>query len=464
VTATTERLPAGSPAPVSNRTILLASLVGTTVEWYDFFLYATAASLVFPRLFFPAHDEVVGTLLAFGTFAVGFVARPIGGVLFGHVGDRLGRKQTLVATMVLMGAATALIGLLPGVASIGIAAPVLLVLLRILQGLAVGGEWGGAVLLATENAPPGRIGRFGSVPQIGLGLGLALGTGVFALLGEVMSRDSFQSYGWRIAFVASVLLVAIGLVIRLRVLETPEFRQLESRGELVKVPVVEVFRTSRHRRGLGLGMLARWAEGASFNTWGVFAISYATASVHLSRVAVLLSVTAGAVLMALLVPLAGWLADRYGRRPVFGTGVALFGVTVLPSFFALHTGVTWLAAAVLIFQLGVCYALMTGSEATLFAELFDARVRYTGMSLVFQGSGVWASGLTPVILTALLAAAGGSPWAAGGYLAAVAVISLLAVLAMGRWLPVERSSTGARGPADPGSAGPGAVAPAAPLV
>jgi MFS family permease len=445
MTTTAERLPAGQPAPASNRTILLASLVGTTVEWYDFFLYATAASLVFPKLFFPAHDEVVGTLLAFGTFAVGFVARPIGGVLFGHIGDRLGRKRTLVATMVLMGAATALIGLLPGVATIGIAAPVLLVLLRILQGLAVGGEWGGAVLLATENAPPGRIGRFGSVPQIGLGLGLALGTGVFALLGEAMSKESFQSYGWRIAFVASVLLVAIGLVIRLRVLETPEFRRLESRGELAKVPVVEVFRTSRHRRGLGLGMLARWAEGASFNTWGVFAISYTTATVHLSRVDVLLAVTVGALLMAALVPVAGWLADRYGRRRVFGTGVALFGVSVLPSFFALHSGSTWLAATVLIFQLGVCYALMTGSEATLFAELFDTGVRYTGMSLVFQGSGVWASGLTPVFLTALLALGGGSPWAAGGYLTVVAAISLFAVWAMGRWLPAEPS---AEAPAD----------------
>jgi MFS family permease len=331
------------------------------------------------------------------------------------------------------------------------------VLLRILQGLAVGGEWGGAVLLATENAPPGRIGRFGSVPQIGLGLGLALGTGVFALLGEVMSRDAFQSYGWRIAFVASVVLVVVGLVIRLRVLETPEFRRLESRGELAKVPVVEVFRTRRHRRGLGLGMLARWAEGASFNTWGVFAISYATATVHLSRVDVLLSVTAGALLMALLVPVAGWLADRYGRRLVFGTGVALFGLTVLPSFFALRSGVTWLAAVVLIFQLGVCYALMTGAEATMFAELFDTGVRYTGMSLVFQGSGVWASGLTPVLLTALLAVAGGSPWAAGGYLAAVAVISLLAVLAMGRWLPAENLT----GAADPGPSTTGTVAPAA---
>jgi MFS family permease len=418
----------------SHRTILLASLVGTTVEWYDFFLYATAASLVFPKLFFPADNELVGTLLAFGTFAVGFVARPVGGVLFGHVGDRLGRKRTLVATMVLMGVATALIGLLPGVATIGIAAPVLLVLLRVVQGLAVGGEWGGAVLLATENAPPGRIGRFGSVPQVGLGLGLALGTGAFALLGGAMSKADFQSYGWRIAFVASLLLVAIGLVIRLRVLETPEFQGIAERGELARVPVVEVFRTRRHRRGLGLGMLARWAEGASFNTWGVFAISYTTATVGLSKVAVLLAVTAGALLMAALVPVAGWLADRFGRRAVFSAGVVGFGLTVLPSFYALRTGSTGLMVLVLVVQLGVFYALMTGAEATLFAELFDVPVRYTGMSLVFQGSGVWASGLTPVFLTGLLALAGGEPWAAGGYLTVVSVISLLAVLAMRRWL------------------------------
>jgi MFS family permease len=433
MSTTALRVPAGTPAPASNRTILLASLVGTTVEWYDFFLYATAASLVFPALFFPSHNELVGSLLAFGTFAVGFVARPIGGLLFGHVGDRLGRKRTLVATMVLMGGATALIGLLPSVATIGVAAPVLLVVLRVVQGLAVGGEWGGAVLLATENAPPGRIGRFGSVPQIGLGLGLALGTGVFALLGHSMSKAAFNGYGWRIAFVASVLLVVVGLVIRLRVLETPQFRALEASGEVSRVPALEVFRTSRHRRGLGLGVLARWAEGAAFNTWGVFAISYATTTVGLDKVAVLLAVTAGAILMAVLVPVAGWLADRYGRRLVFGTGVTLFGVTVLPSFYALRGGSTALMVVVLVFQLGVAYALMTGAEATLFAELFDTRVRYTGMSLVFQGSGVWASGLTPVFLTALLALGHGSPWAAGGYLAVVSVISLAAVIAMRYW-------------------------------
>ena len=421
-------------SPAGPRTILTASLVGTTVEWYDFFLYATAAGLVFPRLFFPSADQVAGTLLAFGTFAVGFVARPIGGVIFGHVGDRLGRKRTLVATMVLMGVATAAIGLLPSYASIGVAAPLLLVVLRVLQGLAVGGEWGGAVLLAVENAPPGRRGRYGSVPQIGLGLGLALGTGVFALLGEVLGEQTFLTIGWRIAFLASAVLVGIGLVVRLRVLETPEFEGLRESGAIARVPVAEVFRTTEHRRGVVAGMLARWAEGAAFNTWGVFAITYATRTVGVSKIVVLLAVTGGALLMAALVPVAGVLADRYGRRVVFGTGVVGFGVTVIPSFVAMRSGITWLVVAVLLLQLGVWYALMTGAEATLFAELFDTDVRYTGMSLVFQGSGIWASGLTPVFLTGLLALGGGRPWWAAGYLAATAVISLVAVVVMPRWI------------------------------
>ncbi len=422
-------------APVTGtRTVLTASLIGTTVEWYDFFLYATAASLVFPKLFFPVGNEVVATLLAFGTFAVGFVARPIGGILFGHVGDRIGRKQTLVATMLLMGAATALIGLLPSYATIGVAAPVLLVLLRVLQGLAVGGEWGGAVLLAVENAPPGKRARYGSVPQIGLGLGLALGTGAFALLGEVLDEEAFLAVGWRVAFVLSVVLVAVGLLVRLRIMETPEFQRMRESGATAKVPVVQVFRARAHRRGIAAGMLARWAEGAAFNTWGVFAITYATATVGMDRVVVLLAVTAGALLMAAVAPVAGVLADRYGRRLVFGTGVAGFGITVIPSFFAVQTGSDPLVVAVLLMQLGLWYGLMTGAESTLFAELFDTDVRYTGMSLVFQGSGIWASGLTPMVLTALLAAGGGSPWWAAGYLAATAVISFSAVAAMPRWI------------------------------
>ncbi|RZT87348.1 putative MFS family arabinose efflux permease [Pseudonocardia sediminis] len=422
-------------APAGPRTVLAASLIGTTVEWYDFFLYATAAGLVFPALFFPAGgDEVIGTLLAFGTFAVGFVARPVGGVIFGHIGDRLGRKRTLVATMVMMGVATALIGLLPSYAAIGVAAPLLLVLLRVLQGIAVGGEWGGAVLLAVENAPPGRRGLYGSVPQIGLGLGLALGTGVFALLGQVLDPETFLSIGWRIAFLISVVLVGVGLVVRLKVLETSEFRELHASGATASVPVVEVFRTRAHRRGVGTGMLARWAEGAAFNTWGVFVITYATATVRMDKTTILLAVTGGALLMAALTPFAGRLADRYGRRRIFGIGAAGFGLTVVPSFLAVQSGIPWLAASAIVAQLGVFYAAMTGTESALFAELFDTGVRYTGMSLVYQGSGIWASGLTPVFLTALLAFGGGDPWWAAGYLVLTAVISLVAVAVMPRYI------------------------------
>jgi MFS family permease len=425
--------PAGPPS-ASVRTVLIASLVGTTVEWYDFFLYATAAGLVFPKLFFPVGNDVAATLLAFGTFAVGFVARPIGGVLFGHVGDRLGRKRTLVATMLLMGVATALIGLLPPVSSIGVAAPVLLVVLRILQGLAVGGEWGGAVLLAVENAPTGKRAQFGSVPQIGLGLGLALGTGVFAILGQALDAQTFQTVGWRAAFLLSIVLVVIGLVVRLRVLETPEFVALRERDGTATVPIAEVFKTRGHRRGLVAGLLARWAEGAAFNTWGVFAITYATATAKVDKVVVLLGVTGGALLMAALTPVAGRLADRFGRRLVFGTGVVGFGLTVIPSLLAVRSGSAALTVFVLFLQLGIWYSLMTGAESTLFAELFDTDVRYTGMSLVFQGSGIWASGLTPVVLTALIALGGGSLRWAGGYLALTAVISLVAVVTMPRFI------------------------------
>jgi MFS family permease len=424
---------AGDPTR-RTRTILAASMIGTTIEWYDFFLYATAAGLVFPGLFFPVGDAVVATILSFGTFAVGFVARPVGGIVFGHVGDRLGRKRTLVTTMVPMGGATTLIGVLPSYASIGIAAPVLLVVLRVLQGLAVGGEWGGAVLFAVENAPPRLRARYGAVPQIGAGLGLALGTGAFALLGETLDEHVFLTVGWRIAFLVSVALLVVGLVVRLRIVETAEFRALREREGTARVPAVAVFRDRGHRRGLAAGMLARWGEGAAFNTWGVFAITYATATVGMSRVVVLLAVTGGALLMAAMAPVAGWLADRYGRRRIFGIGVAGFGLTVVPSFAALGSGIPWLVVAVLLVQLGVWYGLITGSESTLLAELFDTGVRYTGMSLVFQGAGIWAAGLTPVVLTALLAADGGRPWWAAGYLAATAAVSVTAVALMPRWI------------------------------
>jgi MFS family permease len=409
------------------RTALLASLVGTTIEWYDFFLYATAASLVFNHAFFPNQSSFVGTMLSFATFAVGFVVRPIGGFVFGHVGDRIGRKKTLALTMFLMGGATALMGLLPTAAQIGILAPILLLLLRIVQGFALGGEWAGAILLAVEHSPPRRRGLAGSVPQVGLALGLALGTGVFALLQIVLPEAAFESYGWRIAFLISILLVVFGVIVRLKATETPAFERLRAAGGRAAVPLREVFRRP-YLRSTVLGLLSRWGEGAAFNTWGVFAISYATGTLHLERVPVLIAVTAAALVMAVLLPVSGVLTDRFGARAVYASGIAAYAIAVFPIFALFNTKSITAYAIGMLLVFGVIHAWFYGAQGTLYASLYPARIRYTGLSTVYQLSGVYASGLTPLILTALIAAAHKSPWLACTYLVATAAISVVATL------------------------------------
>jgi MFS family permease len=408
------------------RIVVAASLLGTTVEWYDFFLYATAAGLVFNKVFFPDASSLVGTLLAFATFAVGFVMRPIGGLVFGHIGDRVGRKRSLALTMLIMGGATALIGVLPTAAQIGAWAPVLLLALRMLQGFALGGEWAGAVLLAVEHSPEERRGRFGAIPQIGLALGLALGTGIFAILQIVLGQSRFLAYGWRIGFLLSLVLVVIGIVVRLRVEETPAFRQLRELEAASTVPIREIVRQPRSRRNTVLGLLSRWAEGSAFNTWGVFAISYATGALGMHRVSVLIVVTIAALLMAVLLPISGALTDRFGARRVYLAGVACYGVAAFPAFALFGTrNLVWFGLAmVLVF--GVVHALFYGAQGTLYSALYPTNTRYTGLSFVYQFSGIYASGVTPLILTALIAAAGGTPWVACGYLVATAVISVLA--------------------------------------
>lgn len=411
------------------RTALWASLVGTTIEWYDFFLYATAASLVFNRAFFPDQSTFVGTLLSFATFAVGFVVRPIGGFVFGHIGDRIGRKKTLALTMLLMGAATALMGVLPTAAQIGVLAPILLLLLRIVQGFALGGEWAGAVLLAVEHSPVRRRGLFGSIPQVGLALGLALGTGVFALLQVALPDEAFLAYGWRIAFLFSIVLVIFGVAVRLKASETPAFEKVRDSDERAAVPVREVFRPPALRSTV-LGMLSRWGEGAAFNTWGVFAIAYATGTLKLEKVPVLIAVTAAALLMAVLLPVSGRLADRYGPKRIYAIGISAYGLAVFPVFALFGTGDIALYAVGMLVVFGVVHALFYGAQGSLYASLFPARIRYTGLSTVYQLSGVFASGLTPLILTALIGAAGGSPWLACGYLVLTAVISVAATLAL----------------------------------
>jgi MFS family permease len=408
------------------RTVVAASLLGTTVEWYDFFLYATAAGLVFNKLFFPNASSLVGTLLAFATFAVGFVMRPIGGVVFGHIGDRIGRKRSLALTMLIMGIATALIGVLPGAAQIGVWAPVLLLVLRMLQGFALGGEWGGAVLLAVEHSPGDRRGRYGAIPQIGLALGLALGTGIFAFLQVVQTPAAFLSYGWRIGFLLSLVLVAVGILVRLRVDETPAFQELRDLEASSTVPIRDIFRGPRARRNTFLGLLARWAEGSAFNTWGVFAISYATGALGLHKVPVLVVVTIAALLMAVLLPVSGMLSDRFGARRVYLVGVACYGLAAFPAFALFGTRNLLLFGLGMVIVFGVVHALFYGAQGTLFSSLYPTETRYTGLSFVYQFSGIYASGVTPMILTALIAAAGGTPWLGCAYLVATAVISVVA--------------------------------------
>ncbi|HEY3995246.1 MAG TPA: MFS transporter [Mycobacterium sp.] len=408
------------------RIVVAASLLGTTVEWYDFFLYATAAGLVFNKVFFPNESSFVGTLLAFATFAVGFVMRPIGGLVFGHIGDRIGRKRSLALTMLIMGGATALIGVLPTAAQIGVWAPVLLLVLRMLQGFALGGEWGGAVLLAVEHSPGDRRGRYGAIPQVGLALGLALGTGIFAYLQIALGPARFLTYGWRIGFLLSVVLVVIGIVVRSRVDETPAFRELQDLQAASTVPIRDIVREPGSRRNTLLGLLSRWGEGSAFNTWGVFAISYATGALGLHRVSVLIVVTIAALLMAVLLPVSGSLADRFGPRRVYLVGIACYGLAAFPAFALFGTkNLIWFGLAMII-VFGVVHALFYGVQGTLYSALYPTNTRYTGLSFVYQFSGIYASGVTPMILTALIAALGGAPWLACGYLVTTAVISVIA--------------------------------------
>jgi MFS family permease len=414
------------------RTVVASSILGTTVEWYDFFLYGIAAGLVFHKLFFPSADPIVGTLLAFGTFAIGFVARPVGGLIFGHIGDRVGRKKTLVATMVIMGLATFLIGLVPSYGTIGIAAPILLVLLRVAQGAAIGGEWGGAVLMAVEYAPRGKRGYYGSLPQLGLALGLMLGTGVFAGLNSVMSSDAFLAFGWRIAFMLSLILVAVGTFVRLKVMETPAFRGLQKVEARSSLPALEMVKSPQLRRNLLLGMGSRWAEGVAFNTWAVFVITYGTNVLRLSRQTILISVMAAAATMVLFIPWYGKLSDRFDRRKLFALGIVISTAATYPAFLLLGTLRTSVVVITIVVMLGVLYPMMYAPQPSLYAEMFPTRVRYTGISVVYQLSGIVASGLTPLLLTYLLSAAGGATSMIVAYVFAVGLISAVSALAIRR--------------------------------
>lgn len=413
--ATTERR--------QQRNTVLASVFGSVIEWYDFFLYATMAALVFNKEFFPDLDPLIGTLVAFGTFAAGFVTRPIGGIIFGHFGDRIGRKKILVITMLIMGISTFLMGVLPTYAAIGIAAPIMLLVLRMLQGIGLGGEWGGAAILTFEHAPRRKRGLFSSWPQTGVPIGLLLST-VAVNLARIPGEEAFVGWTWRIPFIASIVLVIVGLIVRLKVSEPQAFKDLVSTGEMVKVPVFEVIR--RYPKQLLIGFGARFSESVTFNVYNAFILTYTTTVLGLSSTYALNGLLIASVIGFFIIPLAGGLSDRFGRRPVFAVGAGVALVTAFPVFALVDTGVAafiWIAIS-LGWALGAC--TMFGAEAAFFAELFPARVRYTGMSLVYQ-LGVLPSGAIAPIIAVWLVSISGSSWPVAIYVMIAALIALVAL-------------------------------------
>jgi len=404
--------------------VLFASLIGTTIEFFDFYIYATAAVLVFPKLFFPASDQTTSMLASLATFAVAFVARPIGSVLFGHFGDRVGRKTTLVAGLLTMGLSTVTIGILPSYATIGIAAPVMLALCRFGQGLGLGGEWGGAVLLAVENAPPGKRAWYGMFPQLGAPIGFVFATGVFVLLTEATSDAQFFAWGWRVPFLASALLVLVGLYVRLRIAETPAFQRAVENGERVAVPMLTVLR--EHFGTLALATAGAITTYVTFYLMTVFTLSWGTSELGFARQEFLLLQIVGVLFFAATIPLSAAIADRAGRMPM------LIAATLAITAFGLVFGRLFAGGALdvtLFLSLGLgLMGLTYGPLGAALAELFPTAVRYTGASLAFNFAGILGGSLAPYIATSLAAKHGIA--AVGWYLSAAGVLTFAALVAI----------------------------------
>jgi MFS transporter, MHS family, shikimate and dehydroshikimate transport protein len=404
----------------SIRQVALASFIGTAIEWYDFFLYGTAAALIFGKLFFPEFSSTAGTLAAFSTYAVGFAARPLGGIIFGHYGDRIGRKAMLILSLLIMGIATALIGVLPTFESIGVLAPILLVILRFCQGIGVGGEWGGAVLMAVEHAPEGRRGFFGSWPQMGVPAGLLSGNLVFLAAAAWLP----ESWGWRVPFLFSLVLVGVGLFIRLRIMETPAFTQVKESGTEAPMPILDVLRTYPKNVLLAMGM--RIAENGIFYILTVFVLTYVVEELKLEQTTGLIGVLIAAAIGLFTVPFFGHLSDRVGRRPLYLFGSAFLLVFAFPFFWLLDTSVApviWLA---IVLGVNIGHDAMYGPQAAFFAELFGTRVRYSGASLGYQLASVLAGGFAPLISLYLLTRFGYT--AVALYMAGMALITVISVL------------------------------------
>jgi metabolite-proton symporter len=446
MSTTTTPVTPGSPATERSATsivkVVFASLIGTAVEWYDFFLYGSAAALVFGTLFFPDADPVNATLLAFGTYAVGFAARPLGGVVFGHFGDRVGRKKMLVVALMLMGVATFAIGLLPTYASIGVAAPILLLVCRLLQGFAVGGEWGGAVLMAAEHGDEARRGFWSSWPQAGVPLGNLLATGVLFLLAAFQSDADFEAWGWRIPFLLSAVLVGIGLYVRLQLEESPVYQEAKAEIAAKKetsshMPIVEVIKTYPKEVFIAMGM--RMAENISYYIFTIVSITYVTTYLDQDKSLILKMLLIAAALQFFLVPAVGALSDKIGRRPLYFTGAVGVGIWAFFFFGLLDTnrsGPILLAVVVGLFF----HTLMYAPQAAFFSELFGTSVRYTGASVGYQLASIFAGALAPIIAVDLLGSADEkNTFAVALYVAAASVITLVAV-----WFAKETRATSLR--------------------
>lgn len=411
---------------VQVRRAAMASAIGTTIEWYDFFLYNTAAALVFPHLFFPASSAYAGAMQSFATYAVGFAARPVGAAIFGHWGDRIGRKVTLIVTLLVMGISSAVVGILPGTAAIGLAAPLLLVGLRVVQGIAIGGEWSGSVLIAMEWGDQRKRGLLGSYAQLGVPLGLVLGTGGMTLLSATLSAEAFNSWGWRVPFLASLLLVAVGLVIRLKILETPMFAKLREEQKTARVPVVDAIR--HHWREILLSAGLRFSEQMPFYLYTTFVLIYVVSRHGFSKTFVLNAVLVGAVCELVAIPLFSQLSDRFGRKRVYLIGAILTGLIAFPYFAVLtHSGAMLIFIAIVLSL--IVHAMQYGPQAALIGESFPTHLRYGGAGLGYQLASVFAGGPAPLIATWLLHETG-TPYSISVYIVFAAVITIACTVAL----------------------------------
>ncbi|RBP94694.1 metabolite-proton symporter [Cytobacillus firmus] len=404
--------------------VLIASLIGSSIEWFDYFLYGTVAALVFNQMFFHSDDPAVGLMLAYASFALAFFIRPLGGVIFSHIGDKIGRKKTLVLTLSLMGGATVLMGFLPTYDNIGAAAPILLIILRLIQGIGLGGEWGGALLLAVEYAPKNRRGFFGSIPQMGVTIGMLLGTLALSIM-TLLPEEAFLSWGWRVPFILSSLLVFFGLWIRKGIDETPSFKKAKEKGEIAKIPFVETMRS--HWKEVLIAVGAKVVETAPFYIFGTFIVSYATTQLGFSRTVTLSAVTIATIITTILIPIMGRLSDKIGRKKLYVGGTVLMMLYAFPYFWLLHQGSAVLLVVATILGLGIIWAPITAVLGTMFSEIFKSNVRYTGITLGYQIGAALAGGTAPLVATALLNAYDNSYVPVALYIMLAAAISLIAI-------------------------------------